>query len=146
MRNEQKKSKSKKNSSKKVKGFSIIELSEAEINSKSNEVSTFIFKYIAVEYTCKQIIEKIKETSSDQIKMHLTTIKSCFKKYGVVISDDDLDLLFSSKKKDNLRSCKSIRNAIVHTLNKGAIKDLKANYEKYNKIIERYFKAINATL
>jgi len=125
-----------------ISGFSAINVSEKLINDCNCNISKFLYKYICCEITCKQIISAVDDLQTKNIKMHLTTIKKCMKIYGVVIDEKILSSLFSASSKKNERSCKVLRDSLVHGLPRSVIEEISARYLKLNEQMDMYLRHI----
>lgn len=129
-----------------LRGFSVIE-DAANLAKKSDScIAKFLFKYISCEMTCKQIIRCVDGTELKEIKMDVRTIKRCFKTYGIEIDSMLLNFLFSASSKKGIKSCKVLRDEIVHGLLKGTIEEIESRFAFLDNHMDKYLKIFKSSI
>lgn len=98
-----------------------IESIRSKLNSGDTRVhlQTFITEYFLCEMACKEMIVGYKESIGEPIeyadvKMDLRVLKPTLSFYGITLSDDVRNRLFSY----NPKSAKKIRDSLVHGISK----------------------------
>lgn len=127
---------------KRVTAFSVI--SDADKLIKENEylVSNFLYKFISCEVACKQIIECIDGIEQKETKLNVNVIKKCVKSYGIIFDDNMLYEIFSAEDSKGHRSCKKLRDNVVHGLKKSAIEEIKNRYDELFRAMNMFIKQL----
>lgn len=103
--------------------------SKLDSSDTREHLQTFITQYFLCEMACKEMMVGYKDDfgkpiTYEEAKMDLRTLKAAFNHYGITISDDVRNRLFSA----NASSAKELRNSIVHGISKKNLDTLNANY------------------
>jgi hypothetical protein len=101
------------------------------------ERKLFIDRFIKCEVVCKAYIEKYRQLQKvdekgKEIKLDLDmrTIPSAFEKFDCGIDKHVLTPVFGSDKGKGHKSCKKIRDGIVHSMNTSDLQELHERYDK----------------
>ena len=105
-------------------------------------VSNFLYKFISCEVACKQIIECVDGIEQKETKLNVNVIKRCFKSYGIMIDDNVLYKIFSAEDSKGHRSCKKLRDNVVHGLKKSAIEEIKNRYDELIQTMNIFIKQL----
>jgi Ni,Fe-hydrogenase III component G len=106
------------------------------INSK--EVKEFIRLFIICEYFYKTLVKLNHQYSNkNEIKIHLTTVKSVFKEIGYE-KTEILKVIFGSQKD----SYKQLRNSIVHSISRNSSKKVIQQNNLYLTIMKDFIQEI----
>ena len=134
-----------KTSSKKVHTLALNRLKTVSLNITNplfvEERKVFIDRFIKCEVVCKTYIEKYRQLQKvdekgKEIKLNLDmrTIPSAFERFGFSIEKHVLTPVFGSDKRKGHKTCKKIRNGIVHSLNTSDLQEL---HERYDVLMEQ---------
>lgn len=126
--------------------FNIEEKKELLSNTS---VRDFLDFYYLSEnlYKMKRVIydkEVNKKTVKyDDLKLHMTAIKSVSDHYKWSLSEDELSLIFASKTildgKETTLTLKRLRNNIVHECNITSMKNIIENFDKiYRPLLDKF--------
>ena len=96
---------------------------------KDKRIVTFLIEYISLETAVKQVVTLL-DLESSSFKMDIRSVTSVLKEYGVIINPQTLFSVFSASVKRNHKSCKKLRDGIVHSLKKGDLEEVKSRYSE----------------
>lgn len=101
-------------------------LSNGATRSTKNE---FLEKFMICETACKAIISdynqgKKKKTADRDIKLQIQIIEAAIKYAGYSIKKETLTAIFGSTEKRNEKSCKKLRDGIVHSMSAEDIQEV----------------------
>lgn len=121
----------------------------SSIRSKLNSGNTrehlqsFITQYFLCEMACKEMMvgyknDAGKPISYEDAKMDLRTLKAALNHYGITITDDVRNRLFSSSPS----SAKEIRNSIVHGISKKNLDTMNTHYVQLMANMDAFLNAV----
>lgn len=126
--------------------FNIEE--KKELLSNTSVRDFLAFYYLSENlYKMKRVIydkEVNKKTVKyDDLKLHMTAIKSVSDHYKWSLSEDELSLIFASKTildgKETTLTLKRLRNNIVHECNITSMKNIIENFDKiYRPLLDKF--------
>ena len=130
-------------SSKRVKALALSRLNSVNLNATDplflNERRAFIDKFIKCEVVCKAFVEKYKQLQKTDEKgreikllLDMRIIPSAFDRFDFHIDKHVLTPVFGGEKGKGHKSCKKIRDGIIHSLN---ISDLQELHDRYDILI-----------
>ena len=102
------------------------------------ERRAFIDTFTLCDVTCKAYIEeykKVKHGSDDnniKLVLDMRVIPSAFERFDVNIARHFLTPVFGAGKTRNHKSCKKLRDGIVHAMNEG---DLLEMHQRYTELM-----------
>ena len=101
-------------------------LSNETIRNTKNE---FLEKFMICETACKAIISDYnkgtaKKVADRDIKLHMAVIEAAVKYAGYSIAKETLAAVFGSSEKRNAKSCKKLRDGIVHSMSAEDIQEV----------------------
>lgn len=129
-----------KKSYQRIKGISVIEVATKLAQESNLNHSKFLFKYVSCEVSCKRIIRCVDGTEIKDIKMDVRKIKRCFKSYGIQIDSNLLNILFSANSTKGSKSCKVLRDSLVHELSKGTLEEIESRFTFLDNHMDKYLK------
>ena len=120
-------------------------LQEPGVKKKKDE---FLEKYMICETVCKQILIAYKkgtgkEFNPDDIKLHMQEITAAMKYSAYPFSSDTLKAIFGSEKKRNSKSCKKLRNGIVHSMDVNDITEVSERYQELTLAMDTFLHTIH---
>ena len=125
--------------------YSAISLENNELYIE--ERRNFIDKFTVCDVTCKAYIEnykKLKKTNEDSSEIKLVldmrTIPRALEVFDVHIERHILSNVFGAEKKKGRRSCKRIRNAIVHAMKQSELEELHERYYELMNYMDTFLK------
>lgn len=84
-----------------------------------------LYPFLSSYFICDTVGRKlVMSIDIEQSELRLIDIKKAIKHYGLNIEDDVLKAVFSKDKILNKRSCKFLRNQLVHRLSKSAANEI----------------------
>lgn len=144
----------KKDQKKEIQKYTMKKLQEIDAFLAQKEVrqikNDFLEKYMISETACKVIIlqyqkatgKKSKKAGLKGIELQMKTIKAAIKFAGYPISDSMLDIIFGASEKRNQKSCKKLRNAIVHMMSVKDIQEVVDRHETLNAEMQQFLEII----
>lgn len=114
------------------------------------ERRAFIDLFTVCDATCKIYIEqykKLKKKNKDgsEIKNNLDmrTIPSAFRNFNIKFEDHELSVIFNADRTRGHKSCKKLRNGIVHEMNEGDLNEVHKRYSELMKYMNVFLARIN---
>ncbi len=132
-----------KNRKRRLCHFSVITQAE-ELIRNNNNISRFLYTYISCEVSCKQIISVISNRNRDDIKMDMRVIKRSLKHYGVTMNDSVINQIFGSEDKRGKKTCRKLRNELVHRMSKNDIIEINDRIDTLMFTMDAFIKAIRS--
>lgn len=122
--------------------FSSISDAEKLVNETDSKIAKFLYQYISCEITCKKIISLVDHIPIKDTRMDVRIINRCLRIYGLTFSNEIINSIFSSHDKLGQRSCKVLRNRLVHGLEKKVLTEINDRYDRLNENMDIYLYAI----
>lgn len=115
----------------------------------TEERKNFIDKFTLCDVTCKTYVEnykKVKKNKDDgseiSFNLDMRTIPAALQCFGLDIPKHKLTPIFGAGKQRGQKTCKKLRDGIVHAMNEGDIIEMHERYNElmnYMNIFLRYF-------
>lgn len=108
----------------------------------------FLEKFMLCEVAIKSLIadyyaETGKKTKPEEIKLSLPTIKAALKFAGYSINQPNLEAVFGPSVKRNSKSCKKLRDAIVHSLQSEDIQEVASRSVSLNREMDTFLTLVS---
>lgn len=87
-------------------------------------------------------MENIDNVKIRDIKMDVRAVIRCFKKYGIIFDREDLKCIFGSESRKGQKSCKVLRNEVLHSLKKSACCEIVKRDKSLNDLMGRCLRII----
>lgn len=124
--------------------FSVFLLAE-EIIKDHPKALVFLVRYMALEVAVRQIWIKTGNVESD-FEVSVSKVKSCLKAYGVTLDSKLITRVFSANNIRGSKSCKKLRDEMVHSLLKPGIYEIESRYDVLDQDIRDVMNALTSRL
>lgn len=112
-----------------LKKLIALEKIIADITDNSEIIFSFLQKYIVCEICYKALLlvfraDKGKCISDSSLKVNVGEVKKVFAYFGYVVDVSTIEAVYSSEDHTGRRSCKKLRDNVVHGLKKSYLEEI----------------------